>query len=156
MDLFSNVSGKRRLKSNARLHYSSRRNSIVSPVVVSTNKQQQQSQENQEKITKKHDNNSTNEDRRNDNDSSSAQPLSSNSTNSGDQLQELLPQHPQQRTAPRQRATHYTSFLAKRAAPVLTRSYNSMPCIPNREQWANLPGNDIFFILIIIKDVLYG
>ncbi|KAI8139173.1 formin homology 2 domain-containing protein [Fennellomyces sp. T-0311] len=123
MDLFSNVSGKRRLKSNARLHYSSRRNSIVSPVVVSTKPGDAQLHHDENEIS--------NNDRQKEILLSSAQPLCSNS---GDQ------RSPAGR--PQKRATHYTSFLAKRAAPVLTRSYNSMPCIPHREQWATLPDFD--------------
>lgn len=103
MDLFSNVSGKRRLKSNARLHYPSRRNSVVAATAA-----------NAASVKPPHD--------------QQQQPTQSNTSDHAKATTTLSKRPP---TLP------HTSFLAKRAAPVLNRSYNSMPCIP-REPWATI------------------
>lgn len=103
MDLFSNVSGKRRLKSNARLHYPSRRNSVVAATAANAASVKPSLDQQQQ------------------------QPTQSN-TNDHAKATTLSKRPP---TLP------HTSFLAKRAAPVLNRSYNSMPCIP-REPWATI------------------
>lgn len=122
MDLFSNVSGKRRLKSNARLHYPSRRNSVVAAnaataASVKTTHEQQQQQ--------------------------TIQP------NASDPVKATT-------LSKRPATLPHTSFLAKRAAPVLNRSYNSMPCIP-REPWATIGKRSSFLFIhhLIIKYIYH-
>lgn len=116
MDLFSNVSGKRRLKSQSRLHYNSRRNSTVSAISAVSFK---------EPINE--------------------EPIKASRPRSLRAMSLCIPTvvdpvSSQQVASPLvidppQALRHKTSFLAKRAAPLMARSYNSMPCIPKWDAW---------------------